>query len=103
MQWLNKYKRGFKHVLCIIDLFSKYAWIAPLKDKRGISIVNAFRKILDNTNRKPNKIWVDLGGEFYKNFLKGFLKINKIEIYSTYNEGKSVVTDGCFKILRQNC
>ena len=71
-------------------MFSKYAWVIPLKDKKGTSIVNAFQKIISK-ERKPNKIWVDQGSEFYNNSFKDFLKINNIEMYSTYNEGKSVV------------
>ena len=63
----------------------------------GISIVNAFQKII--SKRKPNKIWVDQGGEFYNKFLKRFLKINNIEMYSTYNEGKFVVAER-FRILK---
>ena len=62
----------------------------PLKDKRGISIVNSFQKIVSK-RRKPNKIWIDQGGEFYNNLFKRFLKIHNIKMYSTYNEGKSVV------------
>ena len=68
--------------MCAIDLFSKYAWIIPIKDKKGASIVNAFKKILSDLNRKPNKIWVDQGSEF-NNKSKDFLKINNIEMYST--------------------
>ena len=79
-------------MLRAIDLFSKYAWVFPLKDKRGISIVNAFQKIISK-GRKPNKIWVDQGSEFYNKSFKDFLKINNIEMYSTYNEGKSVVVE----------
>ena len=90
MQSLSKYNKGIKYVFCAIDFFSKYAWVVPLKDKRGISIANAFQKILDSSNRKPNKIWVDQGGEFYNKIFERFLKINNIEIYSTYNEGKLV-------------
>ena len=71
-------------------MLSKYMLVVPLKDKRGISIVNAFQKIISE-GRKPNKIWVDQGGEFYNKLFKRFLKINNIEIYSTYNEGKYVV------------
>ena len=63
----------------------------PLKDKKGVIIVNAFQKILNNSKRKPNKIWVDQGSEFYNNVFKKWLKDNNIEMYSTYNEGKSVV------------
>ena len=92
MQSLSKYNKRIKYLLCAIDLFSKYAWVVPLKDKRGISIVNAFQKIISE-GRKPNKIWVDQGSEFYNNSFKDFLKINNIEMYSTYNEGKSVVAE----------
>ena len=83
----------------IFDLFSKYAWVVPLKDKRGISIVNAFQKIISK-GRKPNKIWVDQGSEFYNNSFKDFLKINNIEMYSTYNEGKSVVAERFIRTLK---
>ena len=68
--------------MCAIDLFSKYAWVVPIKDKKGTSIVNAFQKIISE-GRKPNKIWVDQGSEFYNNYFKDFLKINNIEMYST--------------------
>ena len=68
MQSISKFNKGFRFLLCVIDIFSKYAWIIPLKDKKGISIVNTFQKILDDSNRKPNKIWVDKGIEFYNNF-----------------------------------
>ena len=50
MQLINKFNKGFRFLLCVIDIFSKYAWVVPLKDKKGISIVNAFQKILDNAN-----------------------------------------------------
>ena len=62
MQSLSKYNKGIKYLLCAIDLFSKYAWVVPIKDKKGTSIVNAFQKIISK-GRKPNKIWVDQGGE----------------------------------------
>ena len=85
--------------MCEFHLFSKYAWVVPLKDKRGISIVNAFQKIISE-GRKPYEIWVDQGGEFYSKFLKRFLKINNIEMYSTYNEGKSVVAEIFIRTLK---
>ena len=78
MQSLHKYNKGIKYLLCAIDLFRKYVWVVPLKDKRGISIVNAFQKII--SKRKPNRIWVDQGGEFYSKLFKRFLKINNNEM-----------------------
>ena len=98
MQSLSKYNKGIKYLLCAIDLFSKYAWVVPIKDKKGTSIVNAFKKII--SKRKPNKIWVDQGSEFYNKSLKDFLKINNIEMYSTYNEGKSVVAEKFIRTLK---
>ena len=92
MQSLSKYNKGITYLLCGIDFFSKYAWVVHLKDKRGITVVNAFQKIISK-GPKPNKIWVDQGGEFYNNLLKGFLKINNTEMYSAQNEGKSVVAE----------
>ena len=82
-------------------MFSKYAWVIPIKDKKGTSIVNAFKKII--SKRKPNKIWVDQGSEFYNNTFKDFLKTNNIEMYSTYNEGKSVVVERFIIILKNKC
>ena len=67
MQLISKFNKGFRFLLCVIDIFSKYAWVVPLKDKKGISTVNAFQKILKQSNRKPNKIWVDRGSVFYNN------------------------------------
>ena len=58
MKLIGKFNKEFRFLLCIIDIFSKYAWVVPLKDKKGVSIVDAFQKILDDSNRKPNKIWV---------------------------------------------
>ena len=65
MQSLSRKNKGIKYLLCAIDLYSKYAFVIPLKGKKEISIVNAFNKIIKQSNRKPNKIWVDQGGEFY--------------------------------------
>ena len=61
MHLISKFNKGFRFLLCVIDIFSKYAWVVPLKDKKGVSIVNAFQKILHDSNREPNKIWVDKG------------------------------------------
>ena len=91
--------KGIKYLLCAIDLFSKYVWVVPIKDKKGTSIVNAFQKIISE-GRKPNKIWVDQGSEFYNNSFKDFLKINNTEMYSTYNEGKSAVAERFIRTLK---
>ena len=91
MQSLSKYNKGIKYLLCAIDLFSKYAWVIPINDKKGVSIVDAFQKILREFNRKRNKIWVDKGNEFYNNSFKKWLKDNDIEISLEQNEGKSVI------------
>ena len=99
MQSLSKYNKGIKYLLCAIDLSSKYVWVVTLKDKRGISIVNAFQKIISK-ERRPNKILVDQGGEFHNNLFKRFLKINNIDMYSTYNEGKSVVAERFIRTLK---
>ena len=105
MQSLSKYNKGIKYLLCAVDLFSKYAWVIPINDKKGTSIVNVFKKILSDStelhsNRKPNKIWVDQGSEFYNKSFKDFLKINNIKMYSSYNEGKSVVAERFTKTLK---
>ena len=99
MQLLGKYNKGIKYSLCAIDFFSKYAWLVPLKDKRGISIVNAFQKIISK-RCKPNKMWVDEGGEFYNKLFKRFLTINNIEMYSGCNEEKSVVAERFIRTLK---
>ena len=66
IQLISKFNKGFRFLLCVIDIFSKYAWVVSSKDKKSIDIVNAFQKMLKQSNRKPNKIWVDKGSEFYK-------------------------------------
>ena len=74
MQLISKFTKGFGFLLCVIDIFSKYAWVVPLKDKKGISIVNAFQKILKESKRKPNKIWVVYQYWLFMNFTIIFLK-----------------------------
>ena len=81
-------------------MYSKYEFVVPLKDKKGSSIVNAFNKIRKQSNRKPNKIRVDQGGEFYNNIFKKWLLDNDIILYSTYNEGKSVVAESFIRTLK---
>ena len=100
MQLLSKYNKGIRFLLCVIDIFSKYAWVVPLKDKKGISIVKAFQIILKQSNRKPNKIWVDKGSQFYNAYFKKWLRDNNIVMYSTHNEGKSVVAERFIRTLK---
>ena len=80
IQSLSKYNKGIKYLLSAIDIFIKYPWVFPLKDKKGFTIVNAFQKIISE-GRKPNKIWADEGGELYNKPFKSILKINSFEMY----------------------
>ena len=100
MQSFSRKNKGIKYLLCAIDLYSKYGFVIPLKDKKAISIVNAFDKIIKRSNRKPSKIWVDQGGEFYNNVFEKWLSDNDINIYSTYNEGNSVVAERFIRTLK---
>ena len=93
IQLLSKYNKGYKFLLCVIDIYSKYAWVIPLKDKKGISIVNGFQKIIDDSKRRPNKKWVNKGSGFYNNSFQKWLQDNDIIMYSTNNEGKSVIAE----------
>ena len=79
MQLISTFNKGFRFLLYVIDIFSKYAWVTHLKDKNGISIVNAFQKILKQSARKSNKIWVDKSCEFYNNSFKKWLQDNDIK------------------------
>ena len=94
MQLISKYNKGIRYLLCAIDLFGKYAFAVSLKDKKGVTITNAFQSILDN------KKWVDQGSELYNNVFKKLLKDSDIGIYSTHNEGKSVTAERFIKTLK---
>ena len=100
MQLLSRYNKRIRFLLCVFDVFSKYAWVVPLKDKKGVSIVTAFQSILKQSNRKPNKIWVDKGPEFYNTSFKKWLQNNDVVMYSTHNEGKSVVAERFIRTLK---
>ena len=101
MQLISKYSKGIRYLLCATDLFRKYAFVVPLKDKKGTTIANAFQSILDNSKRKPNKIWVDQGSEFYNTHFKKWLKDNNIKMYSTHSEGKSAVAERSVRTLKK--
>ena len=101
---ISKFNKGIRFLLCVINIFSKYAWVIPLKDKKGI--LNVFQKLSDKSvelhskGRKRNKIWVDKGSEFYNNSFKKWLKDNYIEMYSIHNEEKSVVAERFIRKLK---
>ena len=88
MQSFSKYNDGIKYLFNIIDVFSKYAWSIALIDKTGNNIFRAFDTI---PKRKPSRLWVDRGGEFYNRTLDLWIEDNGIERYSTYNEEKAMV------------
>ena len=94
---LKKYNNGFQYIINIIDLYSRYAWSIPIKNKTGKSIVEAFDSI---NQQKPKKLWVDNGSEFYNKIFKKWLNDNNIEIYSTFNEGKAVVIERFNRTLK---
>ena len=75
MQLTSKLNKGFRFLLCFIGIYSKYARAISLKDEKGVTITNAFQKILNESNRKQNKIWVDKVIEFYNRSLKSWLEI----------------------------
>ena len=96
MQLISKCNKGVRFLLCVIDIYSKYTWVIALKDKKVITITKNFKRI----NRKPDKIWVDKGSEFYDSSMKSWLEKNDIEMYLTHDEGKSVVADRFIKTLK---
>ena len=105
MQLISKLNNGIRFLLCVIDIYSKYVWVVPLKDKKSVTIVNAFQKILDDSvelhsMRKPNKIWVDKWIDLYNRWIKSWLEKNDIEMYSTHDEGKSVAAERFIRTLK---
>ena len=81
-----KYVKMCHNFKCMIDVFAKYAWVKPLKDKKGKTVINGFIEMLNEVNRKPIKLWVDQGREFYNKFMQEWFENNHILMYSTYNE-----------------
>ena len=100
IELISKFNKGFRLLSCVIDIFSKYAWVVPLNDKKGVSIINAFQSILKKSNKNPNKIWVNEGSEFYNTSFKKWLQDNDIVMYSIQNERKSVVAERFIRTLR---
>ena len=100
MQLISKFNKRIRFFWFVIRIFGKYAWVILLKDKTGIPITNTFQKILDECNRKPNKIWANKGSEFYNKSMKSWIEKNDIEIYSMHNEGKPVVAERSIRTLK---
>ena len=99
MQQFSKWNKGYRYLLMVIDVFSKYGWIVPLKDKKGESVTEAFKTIFKE-GRKPQYLWVDKGKEFYNKNLKDLLEKNGIHMYSTENEEKSSVVERWNKTIK---
>ena len=100
MESLSSKNKNVKYLLCVIDVFTKYAWVKPLKDKKGKTVLNAFMEIVNESNCKPNKLWVDQGREFYNKLMQEWLDNNDILMYSTHNEGNSVIAERFIKTLK---
>ena len=97
LQQLKSYNHISRCILNVIDVFSKFVCSIPIKDRTSKTITNTFQSIVKTSKRKPNKLWVDNGSEFYNNVFKKWLVENETKMYSTFNEGKAVV------IERFNC
>ena len=102
MQLISKFNKGFRFLLCPMDIFSKYTWVVPLKDNKSVSIANEFQSIVKDSDKKSNKIWVDKGSEFYNSSFKKLLQENDIAMYSTYNEGKSFAAERFIRTLKNS-
>ena len=100
MESLSSKSKNVKYLLCVIDVFTKYAWVKPLKDKIGQTVLNAFIKIVNESNRKTNKLWVDQGRKFYNYLMQEWSDNNDILKYSKYNGGKSVIAERFTKTLK---
>ena len=102
MQEWSEENKGFRYMLNVIDVFSKFAWSIPLKDKKGITVLNAFKLIVKESGRIPKHIWVDEGKEFYNKNMDEWLKENNIIRYSTHGEHKSAVVERFNRTLKTN-
>ena len=102
MQLIGKFNKGIYCLLCVTKISSKYAWVIPLKNKKGITITNTFQTILDEFNRKSSKIWVDKSSEIYNRSMKWWLQDNTIEMYSIHKKVKSNVAERFIRLLKNN-
>ena len=100
MQLIREYIKLFWFLLFVIDILSKYVWVVPVNSKRVVTITNAFQKILDEPNSKPNIIWLNKDSEVYSKLIKSCRYDNDIEIYAIFNQGKPVVARRFIKMLK---
>ena len=91
MKSLSSKNKNVKYLLCVIDVFINYTWVKPLKDEKGKIVLNAFMEILNESNRKLNNLCVDQGRELNNKLMQEWLHNHDILMYSTHNEGKSVI------------
>ena len=99
MQKFSKWNKGIKYLLMVIDVFSKYGWIKPLKDKKTETVSLAFDEIF-KSKRKPTMLWTDKGSEFISKHFKDFLKKKDLKLYHTKNEEKSSIVERWNKTIK---
>ena len=100
MESLSSKNKNVKYLSCVMDVFTKYTWVKPLKDEKGKTVLIGFIKIVNESNHKPNKLWVDQGREFFNKLMQKWLENNDILMYSTHNESKSVIVERFIKTLQ---
>ena len=100
VQLIRKYHKGVRFLLCVIDIYSKYSWVVDLEDNKGIAVTSAFQKFLEEFACKPNKARVDQDSRCHHKSMKYWLHDHGIEMYSTQNEGNSVVAERIIRILK---
>ena len=93
-------KNKILNICCVIDVFTKYSWVKPLRDKKGKKVLKAVIEIVNESNRKPNKLWVDQGRELYNKLMEEWLYYNDILMYCKHNEGQSVIEERFIKTLK---
>ena len=96
-----RYNKGYRYLLTVIDVFSKYGWIIPLKTKAGAAVTNAFKDLFKE-NVPPTRLWTDKGTEFYNKSMKELLARKKVILYSTHNVGKAVVVERWNRTIKRN-
>ena len=97
MQAFSKFNHGVRYLLTVIDVFSKYGWMLPIKDKTGKSVADEFKEIFKKSKRKPEKLWTDKGREFYNKHVKEL----GVELDSTENEEKLSVAERWNRTMKE--